>query len=322
MVGLNNSIGKTFYSDKFVEMNSRTFILTCKEDIMSLKTMIFYQEVPFVNFGLMKGLVRSDGGGYGEREIDRHLQKTNFTELAEAVSRMGWCHKELVKGFEFLHEDLTYLFKHYHNKFLLSAHLLGIPYYIPTWLGGLGLSPGFEPQSVISDRQRQCAQFIYQNYAKLKPANVTLSKTCLLDSIVEREFDKLQKQYNVPDIPSFQYIELEEGLDSSYLEHDNQIVYGHVIERSWRNLDLSEFFHEIDDDFVSAGESLARRKLLHNLNIWRQAYVYVTFKKPETPMLPWCQIWAQKRPSVRPIVFADPSRINSMRCALAKHSSL
>jgi hypothetical protein len=317
MVGLNNSIGKTFWADSFVEMNSRTFLLDGKRDSINLVTDIHFTEIPFLNFGLMKGMVRSDGGGYSNTDVKKI--SSEYRELAEAVSRMGWCHRELTRGFEFAFDDLTNLFKHYHNRFLLSPYLEGIPYHIPTWLGGLGLGVGHQPQWLISDVQRKCAGWIYQNFNKLKPANVALSKTCLLDDIVEREFDRLLKENDVQDIDPFQRLETEDGIFSVDIQQENQLVYGQVIESTWRTKELNQFFVDVDDDFILLSSRIAAKKLQHNTDIWRQAFAICEYKQPDRPVLPWYKIWAQKKMSVRPIVGADATRENVLWSVLARH---
>jgi hypothetical protein len=131
MVGLVNSIGKTFISQPglpgqrcrcFIEMNSRSFIV----DTSDLNNLDFYQ-VPFINFGLMKGLIRS------ENTVDSSV----VSRTANAIAKMGACHFELTSGFDAIYDELDYMFRGYHNVYLNSDLLRGVPFYIPKWLGGV-----------------------------------------------------------------------------------------------------------------------------------------------------------------------------------------
>jgi len=304
MVGLFNSIGKTFKSRDFVEMNSRTFLLSAKQD-GEFRREIKFQEVPFVNFGLMKGLVRSAG-------IDEIVDEKR--SVIEGVSRMGWCHKELVKGFDAFYSELDYLFKFYHNKILLSKHLEGLPYYIPFWLGGLGLDPGPQVEINISETQRKCAKMIFQNMnsLKTKPKSICLEKTCLINNLYEKAANKWCHEFDVDqEIPNFQRLETEDGLHTLDLKKANMDVYASMVEYIWRSKPLNEFFTELDDDFIEVSNKLASKKLFHNQKLWKNAFLKVL--AVETDPLKWYKIWHQKQNRVLPIIPFDAVREQYVR---------
>lgn len=297
IVGLFNSIGKTFTSREFVEMNSRTFLVT-KDIHDNLITNINFHEVPFINFGLMKGLVRSASN-------ESKQSKSHTTEVVEACSRMGWCHKELVKGFDHLYVELDYLFKHYHNVYLLDNTLKNIPYYVPAWLGGLGLDPGPLPENKITISQLKCAKWIYQNFQKLKPKSMTLSKTCLIDALINKAMGRWFTQMLVEEeIPNFQQLETEEGNSLDLIE-ENQSVYTAMVEYLWRTRDLNDFFVIIDNNFKEIQRKISARQLYHNQNIWQMAYTF-SQKSPNLEPLEWYKLWQQKQNRVKPIIMYDP----------------
>jgi hypothetical protein len=301
MVGLFNSIGKTFKSRKFVEMNSRTFLLSSPRQENGIMFDLKFTEVPFINFGLMKGLVRSSGC---ENISDERR------ELVEAVSRIGWCHRELIKGFEPFFTELDYLFKFYHNKYLLSDMLQGVPYYIPFWLGGLGLSVGHEPEQLISPVQRQICTALYRQYEKLKPRSVCLEKTCMIHKLVGDWQAMVSKELGVEPIDTFSKLETEDGLYYVDIQHENQRVYAEAVEYIWRTKPLDSFFKELTDDFVKVSNNISSRKLLHNQKIWKSLYGMVTKVKVEE--LPWYKIWHQKQEKVVAMIAKDYSRDNSL----------
>lgn len=291
MVGLFNSVGKTFCSKDFVEMNSRTFILEFQQD-QDFKRNIKFTEVPFINYGLMKGMVRS--------EADDDSRKRPITVLAEAVSRMGWCHQELVKDFQNFYTDLDYLFKFYHNKYLLSDKLQGVPYYVPAWLGGLGLHPGPNPELTVSMTQLMCAKHIYQNINQQhnKPASMTMTRTCLIDNLINQHYRELLCEES-----NFMSLELENGLHTVDLAYENQRAYGALVEYLWRSLRLNEFFKQIDHNFVVAAEKIAIRKLYKNSRIWKEAYILTS-----NEVLQWHKLWHDKRKLYKPIILRDAER--------------
>jgi len=303
MVGLFNSIGKTFTSRNFIEMNSRSFLVTNlgKYDTYNLK----FKEVPFINFGLMKGLVRSAG-----EDVEERSKTVELRNVVEACSRMGWCHQELIRGFEPWHHELDYLFRFYHNKYLLSSDLSGVPYYIPQWLGGLGLHPSNKPHELITDQQRRQARYIYQNLNKLRVESMCLSKTCLIDKIINDELSSMCKDFGInKEIPPFQILEtLEEyqfGPDQESvcqklnLKEENQKVYSLRVEDIWRSKPLEGFFNSIDDDFIEIQNHIASRKLENNRKIWLKCQ-WVNCKP-----LKWYKMWHQKQNVVLPVVMKN-----------------
>jgi hypothetical protein len=336
-VGLFNSIGKTFIHEKFIEMNSRTFIVEYNKDDypfikgklskldkdifhkfkdrlpLSYKTLRerFYKvknlsEVPFINFGLMKGLVRSES-----TEVEK--THTSFRVIAEACTRMGWCHHQLTSFPEYWkYDELTFLFRKYHNKYLESPELKGIPYFVPQWLGGLGLRPR-RANNQITDRQREVAKWIYQSYDKFNVQQLTLQKTCIINNLIEKSIEKLQQLFKVDAIPPFTNLLSEE--DQLFnIEEENTKVYNMMLELQWRDNEIQEFFTEIDPNFISISEKLAIKKINHNRRLWLKGYACASNEEK----LPWHKMWHQKQKRVLPIIVRDIDVHNR----LAQHERL
>jgi len=283
-------------------MNSRTFLVHGGKKYAYHREDMSMREVNFINFGLMKGLVRSEGG-------EKEVKNGEMRQLASSVPRMGWCHRELLRGFDVYYSELDYLFRRYHNKYLMADLLRGIPYYIPYWLGGLGLDPGPNPGSQITWIQRQQAKIIYKEIEKpkMRPVSVCLSKTCLIDDLITKATTEWCKEFDVPyNIPNFQKLELEDGYSMLDLEKSNRDVYGDLVEYIWRTRPLDQFFSELDDNFVEVSNKLARNKILKNGDIWRNAFDRV-IKENSSP-LQWYKTWHQKQKKVLAIVPFDAVR--------------
>jgi len=158
-VGLKESVGKTFFSREFLEINSTTYTFVhskplqewvhfqdqrkewteSKADWLAAGahhprrhhlTQILrhspYRLVPYLNLGLLKGLKRSKGA-------------IGLSDLGDTESSIGARYRELVRLCPaHLRAQAHRAFLEYHSK-LLQGRLRGIPFYIPEWLGGLGL---------------------------------------------------------------------------------------------------------------------------------------------------------------------------------------
>jgi len=113
-VGLKESIGKTFVSRLFLQINSTLFYLEENKLI----------EAKFVNFGLLKGLKRSGSGeSFTNTSSTREMPHMRFRDL-------------LRQGPIELREELADIF------ISKQAHILkamGLPFHLPTWLGGAGI---------------------------------------------------------------------------------------------------------------------------------------------------------------------------------------
>jgi len=139
LVGLQSSIGKTFNSREFVNINSTNY-LYCPEDpeefIDQNKDGGYcirknpYRRTHIINMGLISGLKRAGGG---QQNVDN----------LDPFDNMGARYRELINTCPpTLKEEVHRAFMKSHKEILSKTTL---PYYIPEWLGGLGLTGLKEP---------------------------------------------------------------------------------------------------------------------------------------------------------------------------------
>nr|UQB76051.1 RNA-dependent RNA polymerase [Flumine narna-like virus 43] len=120
--GFAKSLGKTYASCTFCTMNSTLFeVATTDNDVHT------WSMVPYVNLGLVHGMKRS---------TDAATERLHYTEL-------GTLHQELMSTCPpDLKIPLTTLFLEVHKEALAKAGPL--PWFLPEWMGGLGLVQNYE----------------------------------------------------------------------------------------------------------------------------------------------------------------------------------
>jgi len=128
-VGLEPSVGKVYFSSSFLNMNSRTFLhregeeeLFESETRPSVMRTCWFQEVPFVNLGLLYGMDRSTN--------DAVNSKTQLTSLASRAHDLIKCAPPYLR---------VALLKSYMSRHKDELQKLCLPYFLPTHLGGVGL---------------------------------------------------------------------------------------------------------------------------------------------------------------------------------------
>jgi hypothetical protein len=309
--GLENSIGKTFYSKEFIEMNSRSFLVSGGRPLTRIilgkeawgheKMEGIYDhkfiEVPFVNFGLMKGLVRSQS-----------CEENARVEFVKACVRMGACHTELIRNFDCFYNDLDFLFKFYHNKYLMHQSLSGLPYYIPQWLGGLGLTPGPEYYEKIKYQHLQAAELIYRNFSKKKVVKLHDVPNCEIDLEIQRLFRRKLRELGIDEQMPFEVAEDFEARQH-ILSEDGQTIYSLMVTEIWRNREVKSYFKDpSSQDFELQSTRELSRSLHKNGDLWKQAHRRVQ-KNPFGPILPFYKLWTQPTVKLEPIVFSQPDSI-------------
>jgi len=127
-IGMSPSVGKVYFSNRFLNINSQTYDYHHDGFICALDTkeLIRFEEIQSINLGLMYGLKRS--GNFGERADDN--------ETGEHSSLGARAH-ELIQGApEQMREKLLQQFISHNSR---SLKLVNLPWFIPSALGGLGL---------------------------------------------------------------------------------------------------------------------------------------------------------------------------------------
>jgi hypothetical protein len=166
--GLEESMGKTYHSEKFVEINSTIFerraepkTLIYEKDGKKVERLTQLYQVGFVNTGLMSGIKRS-GAAVGLGDLD------------DPRSTLGNRARELLRYCpESLHESVMQRFLTNHRTLLDSTRL---PWYIPEWLGGVGLPSG--PWGEPSELDRRIARrILFEWTAKKHPIQLGHKET-------------------------------------------------------------------------------------------------------------------------------------------------
>jgi len=154
--GLEESVGKTYTSPEFLDINSTTVVYRPLEPklIYSIDNNKVrecpYKIIKYVHMGLLKGLAKSPRGE--ENQVEKlNLLGTRATEL------LNFCPQDMKEIV------LEHFIKH--NNGLLKAS--GLPWFIPSWLGGIGL-PILKKENV-SELDRRMAQYILYNFHQVQP---------------------------------------------------------------------------------------------------------------------------------------------------------
>jgi hypothetical protein len=283
-VGLFNSIGKTFYSTEFVEMNSRSFIYDNGS---------FY-ETPFINFGLVRMMKRSEqGNGTTVSVLDTTIKD---------IINLGPCHTDLVKGLDFIYNEVDLIFKYTQHHLLTDHRLDGIPYYVPQWLGGLGMDPGSKPETKVTINHRQVAYSIYKNIKEEPVLRINPGKNCTLNDLVNETFKNILGRKNisrqVAQTTTSEFMIDQEGRFRNF-EEENQAIYNKILELLWKNNPLAYFFSEPSVVLENAASRLAWRRLNKTQSLWKIAYTKVHSR---SKVLPWHKLWHQTKIESYPVV--------------------
>jgi hypothetical protein len=132
-----------------------THMVDSRRPLRFTKRFNVFKQTPFVNMGLLEGKKRSGGGSYGL--IDREKPE----------SQIGVRYRELIKQSPpSLKEKLHRMFINKNRDLLNKA--APIPWYMPSWIGGLGLTGIEEP----SELDLRLAQRILFNWRKRRPIDL------------------------------------------------------------------------------------------------------------------------------------------------------
>lgn len=144
--GLSPSVGKYYFDDSFLEMNSTQFqyLPSMRYELEEFLPKSFvkictgtncFRRVPYVNFGILKCLPRSAAGNTPKSVVESLLLSadTQQSDLFEDCPDYLW-------------DQVNATFLRNLSK-ELREHKVSIPYYLPKHYGGLGLMPsrGYGP---------------------------------------------------------------------------------------------------------------------------------------------------------------------------------
>jgi len=167
-VGLTESIGKTFFSREFVQINSTNFLyeeestrkitVTDIQGIVKIRNMP-YSMVQYINWGLVSGLKRSGKAGLNDL-TDPHQTigaRARQLQILSPPELFDEAYKEFING---------------QREWLEKTR---VPWFIPEWLGGLGLpiNSEFKP----SEKDLRLAHLILINWKKERPISIAHQET-------------------------------------------------------------------------------------------------------------------------------------------------
>lgn len=162
--GLTWSPGKTYVSPEFCELNSQRFLREEGRTVTTLDRSGLrevtracpFVHVPYVNMGLLLGQTRSGAP----------LSREDVIGSAQGRS-LGSCYRDLINAAP--EEVRVKVHKAFveNNKEALES-LRPIPWYVPEWLGGVGLTGVEEPSTL----DRKIARMILLNWRKTQPRTV------------------------------------------------------------------------------------------------------------------------------------------------------
>ncbi len=184
-VGLKPSIGKVYFSDKFVNMNSRNFKYSPtpfyqREIAGTMNTKpVHFELTRFVNAGLLYGVPRSSTVTNSDNLFTLGANATELIELcppAIAERTMGQ-------------------FIHFNESKLRSVR---IPWFIPERFGGAGLPP--VGKYVPDDRSLRLARKIYDHPDRYRLPSPNLQFPWEIYQHAQRNLDKIMLKYNKPSV--------------------------------------------------------------------------------------------------------------------------
>jgi hypothetical protein len=123
-IGLLPSVGKVYYSEKFLNINSTRF-----EPYNEVGEKFKFIMTPFINLGLAFGMKRSTKGC---------LEKAQIKKIGDDDSLGSICQELVRLAPEYCKESVLKLFINKNHDKLTSTKL---PWFLPEVLGGLGLPP-------------------------------------------------------------------------------------------------------------------------------------------------------------------------------------
>jgi hypothetical protein len=180
--GLKPSIGKVYYSDKFFNINSTTFnfdpngVFSRKElNITDGRTVIrtyHYEHVKYVNMSLLYDLSRSQGAN-----TNSNLSPTTFGSKCHELMRLT---PDALK---------TSVMDNYIKLHLNVLERLCVPWFIPEYLGGLGLPIGRVDRHRPTNLQLRVAKKIWQDGLKVPsmPIDVAWNTWKLANKLIPNE---------------------------------------------------------------------------------------------------------------------------------------
>jgi hypothetical protein len=219
--GLKESIGKTFISRKFININSTNFVYSEEEKTFTLTR--------YVNMGLMKGLKRS-GGRIGMDDLDDQYSNLSVR-----------CKKVIELAPERLQKDVYKSFIQAHLTLLKKTRL---PWFMPTWIGGIGLPITAENQP--SELDRRVASHILFNWKKIRPIALSQEQPWRMRKLADKGI-----------------VSIDVATKGQGTKNYEELIQSRVINLLFdSHIRITDLHEEIEGGKVS-------RALKHNTKVWK-----------------------------------------------------
>jgi len=280
VAGLEDSIGKTFFSSEFIEMNS----------ISAVRTGQTFEVVPYINFGLLKGLQRSALSVDEEKDIVLSMTEQERLSSYQALDfckfgTIGAIHRELVKSLDDYYRPLTDMFIKYNYRYLHHEIANGISWFLPEWLGGFGLAA--DPLlSNISEWELRVAAGIYSNYTHLQVGPVSIKPDWLVHAKVREIEDEVITAFKLESMQDDYMIKVTPNFDE--IESNRSQLYGRLVQKVFNESTVSQIFSPSTDDVL---EKRILNRLRHNAAGRRKFLNQAWSNDP----LEYHKLWHQKR---------------------------
>ncbi len=246
IVGLQSSVGKTYFSDVMCTVNSQVF----------RRHNGIWESSKYINYGLLYGIKKST---------------TCDDDPKIPVHKIGAFARDLKKQCpEDLWPDIKKRFIYFNFDKLKKCG--NIPWFLPEWLGGLGIPNDGE----LSIRDRQYATIIKRDYKRLQPRPIADAKEWFMHDFVNK---KLRGQ-NVQETPHLNFIhkgkvfDLKEQFDEAYSLLTVSLLF---------SCHLHDIYTEIS--VANPDEVVAQQKAFHhNLKMYKLVETILNHEPSVTPM--------------------------------------
>lgn len=239
LIGFQESIGKTFVSREFCDINSTNFLYGFPHPVEMPHRdggvrlgETNYLKTPFINIGLMKGMKRS--------------AKLGLSDIVGSEATLGSRAREISNSAPHQLRDIAIDFFIESNKEVLKKSRL--PWHMPEWLGGLGIPETKKHRR--TDLDRRLGRKILMNWRQERPIAPKEAAQWQMRTLAESK------------LPEVQYSHVK-GTGNQAYETLASLMTVNLI-----------FDSKVSFDQVYSGETgqrQATRALKHNSRLWQTA---------------------------------------------------
>jgi len=232
--GLESSIGKTYFSRQFCTINSTIFVWSPDDSS--------WVEAKYINLGLMKGLKRI---GAGKKKVSSQVGIHQLGTIARELKRT--CPENLwpVVKSRFI----------YYNSIELNRYP-GLPWFVPEWLGGVGLPLDKKDEVTPLDRCAATAIKFKFNDPKWTPILPKDAAMWLMHQRVMKDLPQKEVAH---------YYNVDNHGDIQSLEDNWSGLYKAMTINLLMKDPLESLYDELDDN------KSVHRAIRRNADIWSKA---------------------------------------------------